>query len=240
VRSAGGSQNRLAHTGALRYADGVTKIPAAAATYEDAEIIAYLVKMGRVRTKLVLTPQTLLDAVSCNVIADLKGSEKPDENVLAFGHLDSWDLGQGAIDDAAGVAVSMQVTYILKQLNLQPKRTIRFVAWMNEENGTAGGRTYAREEDPTKHFAVIESNLGASHALGFNFAGKPEAMRMFAPVSQILSEQGAPLVQMQSVSTASAIKEDELSKETHHFISKLSPLRSKTVFSLACQLQAPT
>lgn len=197
VRSAGGSQNRLAHTGAMRYADGVTKIPAAAITYEDAEMIAYLAQMGQVRIKLVLTPQTLPDATSYNVIADLKGSEKPDEIVLVSGHLDSWNLGQGAIDDAAGVTVSMQVLQLLKQLKLQPKRTVRFVAWMNEENGTAGGRTYAQEEDAAKHFAVIESDLGASHALGFNFAGKLEAMQMFAPLSKILSDQGASLTQMQ-------------------------------------------
>ncbi len=107
------------------------------------------------------------------------------------------ELGQGAIDDGAGVAVSMQVLQLLKQLKLKPKRTIRFVAWMNEENGTAGGRTYALEEDAAKHFAVIESDFGASHALGFNFAGKPEALLMFAPISKILSEQGASLVQPQ-------------------------------------------
>ena len=197
VRSAGGSQNRLAHTGVMRYADGVTKIPAAAISYEDAEMIAYLSKMGRVKIKLTLTPQTLPDETSYNVIADLKGSEKPDEIVLVSGHLDSWDLGQGAIDDGAGVAVSMQVLQLMKQLKLKPKRTIRFVAWMNEENGTAGGKTYAKEEDAAKHFAVIESDLGASHALGFNFAGKPEALPMFAPISNILSGQGAPLSQMQ-------------------------------------------
>lgn len=197
VRSAGGSQNRLAHTGLMRYADGVTKIPAAAVSYEDAEMIAYLARMGKVKIKLLLTPKTLPDETSYNVIADLKGSEKPDEIVVVSGHLDSWDLGQGAIDDGAGVAVSMQVLQLLKQLKLKPKRTVRLVAWMNEENGVAGGRTYALEEDATKHFAVIESDLGASHALGFNFAGKPEALPMFQPISKILSEQGATLSQMQ-------------------------------------------
>ncbi|MGI8787961.1 MAG: M28 family peptidase [Pyrinomonadaceae bacterium] len=118
VRSAGDSQNRLAHTGAMRYADGITKIPAAAVSFEDAEMIAYLAKMGTVKIKLTLTPQTLPDATSYNVIADLKGSEKPDEIVLVSGHLDSWDLGHGAIDDAAGVTVSMQVLQLIKQLKL--------------------------------------------------------------------------------------------------------------------------
>jgi hypothetical protein len=113
VRSAGGSQNRLAHTGGMRYDDKVTKIPAAAVSFEDAETIAYLAKMGTVKIKLTLTPQTLPDTTSYNVIADLKGSEKPDEIVIVSGHLDSWDLGTGALDDATGVAVSMQVPFLL-------------------------------------------------------------------------------------------------------------------------------
>ena len=199
VRSVGGSQNRLAHTGGMRYDESVKKIPAAAVSFEDAEMIDYLAKQGKVRIKLLLTPQTLPDTTGYNVIADLKGTEKPDEIVIVSGHLDSWDLGTGALDDAVGVAVSMQVPYLLKQLKFKPKKTIRFVAWMNEENGLVGGRTYAQEQDSNlqKHFAVIESDLGASHPLGFYFAGKPEALPYFAPISKILSEQGAGLSQIQ-------------------------------------------
>ncbi len=198
VRSAGGSQNRLAHTGTMRYAPDVTKIPAAAISFEDAEMIAYLAKMGKVKIKLLLTPQTLPDATSYNVIADLKGSEKPDEIVIVSGHLDSWDLGQGAIDDASGIAVSMQVLQVLKQLKLQPKRTIRFIAWMNEENSARGAKTYAQEEAANleKHFAAIESDLGADHPLGFYFSGKREAVPYFAPISKVLSSQGAGLVDL--------------------------------------------
>ena len=200
VRSAGASQNRLAHTGAMRYDEKVTKIPAAAVTFEDAETIAYLAKMGKVKIKLVLTPQTLPDTTSYNVIADLKGSEKPDEIVIVSGHLDSWDLGTGALDDACGVAVSMQVVYLLKQLKIQPKRTIRVIAYMNEENGLVGGRTYAVEEDSNiaKHFAAIESDSGASHPLGIYFTGKPEVQAYFAPISNILRSQGAGLIQLQA------------------------------------------
>ncbi len=197
VRSAGGSQNRLVHTGAMRYADDVTKIPAAAVSFEDAETIAYLAKMGTVKINLLLTPQTLPDATSYNVIADLKGSEKPDEFVVVSGHLDSWDLGTGALDDACGVAVSMQVAYLLKQLKIKPKRTIRVIAWMNEENGSAGGRTYAAEENLAKQFAAIESDLGATHPIGFEFAGKREALPFLAPLSKILGEQGARLLTAQ-------------------------------------------
>ena len=199
VRSAGGSQNRLAHTGSMGYDPNVTKIPGAAVSYEDAETLAYLASMGKVRVRVTLTPQTLPDTTSYNVIGELKGSEKPDEIVAVGGHLDSWDLGTGALDDAAGVAVSMQVGYLIKQLKLRPKRTIRVVAFMNEENGGAGGRGYFDEVkgDLGNQFAAIESDLGVSHPLGFYFSGKAEAMPYFAPISRILLSQGANQVQLQ-------------------------------------------
>ena len=200
VRSAGGSQNRLAHTGAMRYEDGVKQIPAAAVSFEDAETFAYLAKMGKVRVNFVLTPKTLPDVESFNMIADLKGSEKPDEVVIVSGHLDSWDLGTGAIDDGCGVAVSMQVPYLLKQLNLRPKRTIRMIAYMSEENSGNGGEVYGKEEAKNigKHFAAIESDLGASHPVGILFAGKTDAMPFFTPISNILAAQGASIVQQES------------------------------------------
>lgn len=200
VRSAGGSQNRLAHTGVMGYTDGVPKIPAAAVPYEDAEQIAALAKSGKVRIRVTLTPQTLPDVESFNVIADLKGSERPNEIVIVSGHLDSWDLGTGAIDDASGVAVSMAVPAILKQLKLTPKRTIRFIAWMDEEYGGRGADAYAEAEknNTANHFAAIEADLGASRPVGFNFAGKAEALPYFAPISNILRSQGAGLSQIQA------------------------------------------
>lgn len=199
VRSPGGSQNRLVHTGSTRYDPNVTAIPAASVSFEDAEMIAYLTGMGKVRIKLVLTPQTFPNATSYNVIADLKGSERPDEVVIVSGHLDSWDLGTGALDDACGVAVSMQVPYLLKQLGLKPKRTIRMIAYMNEENGLVGGTTYAREEEPNiaKHFAAIEGDLGAAHPVGILFTGKPEALPFFAPIAAVLRDQGAGISLLQ-------------------------------------------
>lgn len=199
VRSAGGSQNRLAHTGGVRYADGVEKIPAAAVSNEDADLIAHLATQGKTRVKLVLTPQTFPNAISHNVIADLKGSEKPDEVVIVSGHLDSWDLGTGALDDAVGVAVSMQVPVLIKKLGLKPKRTIRVIAYMNEENGLVGGTEYAREQEVNigKHFAAIESDLGASNPVGYLFAGKAEAQALFAPLSAILLSQGSGMSRVQ-------------------------------------------
>ncbi|HJU56279.1 MAG TPA: M20/M25/M40 family metallo-hydrolase [Pyrinomonadaceae bacterium] len=196
VRSVGGSQNRLAHTGAMGYAQDAPQIPAAAVSSEDADLIVHLLKEGRVRLHLTLTPQRLPDAASYNVVADLKGSERPEEVVIVSGHLDSWDLGTGAIDDAAGVAVAMQTAQLLKQLNLRPKRTIRVIAWMNEENGLVGGRTYAREHasELGNHYAAIESDRGAGHPLGFEAMVNPEVLPMLAPVSEVLRSQGAELI----------------------------------------------
>jgi carboxypeptidase Q len=197
-RSAGGADYRLPHTGALRYADDAPKIPAAAVTSEDAETMARLAGEGKVRMHLVLTPQTLPDAVSYNVIADLKGSEHPEQIVIVSGHLDSWDLGRGAIDDGAGVVVAMQTAQLLKQLKLRPKRTIRVIAWMNEENGQMGARTYAQDhkEDFANHFAAIESDLGAGHPLGFYAQGKPELLTALQPLATILQSQGAGVTRM--------------------------------------------
>ena len=196
VRSIGGSQHRLAHTGAMRYAQDAPRIPSGAVSSEDADLIAGLVKEGKVRLRLTMTPQQLPDAVSYNVVADLKGSDQPEQVVIVSGHLDSWDLGTGAIDDAAGVAVAMQTAQLLKQLNLRPKRTIRVIAWMNEENGLVGGRTYAEMHaaELANHYAAIESDRGAGHPLGFEARVNPNVLPMLAPVSEILRSQGAGLI----------------------------------------------
>jgi Zn-dependent M28 family amino/carboxypeptidase len=187
------------HTGSTRYDPNVKAIPAAAVSNEDADTIAYLAGTGKVRMRLAMSPKTLPNAISHNVIADLKGSEKPDEIVIVSGHLDSWDLGTGALDDAVGVAVSMQVPYLLKQLHLRPKRTIRMIAYMNEENGLVGGTTYAREETANlaNHFAAIESDLGASHPVGILFTGKAEILPFLAPITAVLREHGSGMAQLQ-------------------------------------------
>lgn len=192
-RSAGGAAYRLPHTGALRYADDAPKIPAASVTIEDADLLAHLASEGPVKMHLVLTPQTLADAPSFNVVADLKGSEHPEQVVIVSGHLDSWDLGTGAIDDGAGVVMAMQAAQLLKQLNLRPKRTLRVIAWMNEENGLAGGRGYFEDHksEIANHFAAIEADLGAGHPLGFSTSGNQEVLTLLQPLSVILQSQGA-------------------------------------------------
>jgi carboxypeptidase Q len=193
IRSLGDADFRLPHTG-YSIAAG---IPAAAASAEDAQLIADLAQQGRVTMHLVLTPQTLADAPSYNVIADLKGTDHPEQIVVVSGHLDSWDLGTGAIDDAAGVAVAMQVANLCKQLGLHPKRTIRVIAWMDEENGTAGGATYGAEHksDAANHIAAFESDLGAGHPLGMTGNFKPEAVPALQPFAKILESTGATLLQ---------------------------------------------
>ncbi len=197
-RSAGGADYRLPHTGALRYADDAPKIPAAAVAAEDADLLAHLASEGKVRMHLVLTPQTLPDAASYNVIGDLKGSEHPEQIVIVSGHLDSWDLGRGAIDDGAGVAVAMQAAQLLKQLHLRPKRTLRVIAWMNEENGRRGALAYAKDyqNEIANHFAAIETDLGAGHPLGFYAQGKPEVLTLLQPLAAILQSQGAGVTRL--------------------------------------------
>jgi carboxypeptidase Q len=196
VRSVGNADYRLPHTGALRYTSDSPKIPAAAVAAEDADLIAYLLDQGPVRMRLILTPETLPDAPSHNVIADIKGAEHPEEVVIVSGHLDSWDLGTGAIDDGAGVAAAMQTVQLITQLHLRPKRTIRLIAWMNEENGGAGARTYATEHagELGRHVAAIESDLGAGHPVGFEAYIDPKGLEMLAPISAVLRRSGAGLM----------------------------------------------
>ena len=193
VRSVGSADYRLPHTGYTKYADDAPKIPAAAITAEDTDLIVDLAREGPVKMKLVLTPQQLPDVESANVIGDIKGTEHPEQIVIVSGHLDSWDLATGATDDGAGVAVSMEAANLIQKLHLKPKRTIRVIAWMNEENGLAGSKQYAKnhEKEWSNHFATMETDGGAGHPLGLNVKGKPEIKKMLAPVLATLQESGA-------------------------------------------------
>ena len=198
IRSVGNADYRLPHTGMTNYDKDASKIPAGAVTAEDADLIANLVPQGPVKMRLILTPQTLPDAESANVIADIKGSEHPEQVVIVSGHLDSWDLGTGAIDDGAGVAVSMETANLIQKLHLKPRRTVRVIAWINEENGEAGSKQYARdhEKELSDHFAAMETDGGAGHPLGVNIKAKPEVKKMFAPVADILQESGAGILEL--------------------------------------------
>ena len=196
IRSVGGADYRLPHTGQTNYANDAPKIPAGAVTAEDADLIADLLRQGAVKMKLILAPQQLPDVESYNVIGDIKGSEHPEQVIIVSGHLDSWDLGTGAIDDAAGVAVSMEAANLIRQLRLKPKRTIRVIAWMNEENGLAGSKQYAKDHGEENHFAAMETDGGAGHPLGINIKGTPEVKKMLAPVAAILQDSGAGMLNL--------------------------------------------
>ncbi|HMD31951.1 MAG TPA: M20/M25/M40 family metallo-hydrolase, partial [Candidatus Acidoferrales bacterium] len=192
VRSAGSADFRLPHTGAMQTAG----IPGAAVTAEDAELMADLASQGRVRMHLVLTCQTLPDVVSANMIADLKGREHPEQVVVVSGHLDSWDLGTGAIDDGAGVAIAMATAAVFKQLGIQPRRTLRVIAWMDEEHFQSGSGAYGREHaaEFANHMGAIESDFGAGHPLGFDVRANAKALAMLEAVQDVLRATGAPLL----------------------------------------------
>jgi carboxypeptidase Q len=194
VRSVGGGEYRLPHTGWSEPAG----IPAAAVTSEDADLISRLAVQGKIRMHLTLTSRTGPDTLSYNVIGDLKGSEHPEQVVVLSGHLDSWDLGTGAMDDAVGVAVAMDAAHLIQQLHLHPRRTIRVVAWMDEENGGRGHDAYARNHarEIPNHVAAIESDLGASHPLGFQAKISPDALPYLKPVQEILDSFGANLIRL--------------------------------------------
>jgi carboxypeptidase Q len=193
VRSVGDADYRLPHTGSTYYKADTPKVPAAAVTSEDAGLIARLTARGPVKMHLVLTPQELPDTTGYNVVADIKGSEHPEQIVVVSGHLDSWDLGTGAIDDGAGVVVSMEALHLIKQLGLHPKRTVRFVAWVEEESGSGGATGYAKSHagELGNTTAAIETDTGAGHPVGIFVAGPPELTTFLQPVANLLQPFGA-------------------------------------------------
>jgi len=183
VRSVTGHSLRTPHTGALRYDTNAPKIPAAAITVEDSEAIARLAKAGvPVRVRMSMEAKMEAPADSANVIGEIVGSEKPDEVVVLGGHIDSWDIGQGAQDDGSGIMASLAAVALIKQLGLHPKRTIRVVFWTNEENGTAGGNAYRDwlGDKVKNHVAAIEMDGGAEKPLGFGAGGGGEGRRRAA------------------------------------------------------------
>jgi carboxypeptidase Q len=170
IRSVGPVSLRTPHTGNMQaYVDSFPMIPAAAVTMEDAMMMRRLLNRGdRVRVRLEMEADTLLDGPSHNVIGELRGRERPDEIVVVGGHLDSWDVGQGAHDDGGGCVISLEAVRLMKALNLRPRRTVRCVMFTNEENGGRGRDMYdsttARHE---RHVAAVESDGGVERPVGF-------------------------------------------------------------------------
>jgi hypothetical protein len=171
------------HTGALSYEDGVRKIPAAAVSTEDADLLARLAQRGAVEVELTLAAQTLADARSANAIGELRGRELPDEIVLLGAHIDSWDVGPGASDDAAGCLAIMEALRLLRASGLTPRRTVRVVLFTGEEYGLAGARAYKQRYGAEHHVAAFETDYGmaAPDAIGVGDAARVAAMAPLLP-----------------------------------------------------------
>jgi hypothetical protein len=184
------------HTGGTSApADGVRAIPSVAVSTENADMITRLVEDGvTVRVRLALGASTAPDATGHNIVAEVRGAELPGEVVLIGGHLDSWDVGQGAHDDGAGVVESIEALRLIRQLGVRPRRTVRAVLFANEENGLRGGVAYAEAHAAERHVAAIESDLGGGWPLGFSATGTPEQLAWLraaaAPLGLPIGEGG--------------------------------------------------
>jgi carboxypeptidase Q len=180
VRSMNLNLDDFPHTGAMRYDEKITEIPAAAISTNGAEKLSQLLKDDpEMKFFLKQQPETLPEVKSYNVIGEIKGSEHPEEIIVVGGHLDSWDLADGSHDDGAGCVQSMEVLRLMKELNIKPKRTIRAVMFMNEENGVRGGKKYAEaaKQNNENHIAAIESDAGGFSPRGFGIEGNPKQIK---------------------------------------------------------------
>jgi hypothetical protein len=194
IRSVGTDDNRLPHTGVMSYDEKTPKIPAAALSTVDADLLHRVLAEGRpVTVQLKLATATGPDADSANVVGEIPGRERPDEIVLVGGHLDSWDLGTGAIDDGAGCASAIEAARLIGALPERPRRTVRVVLFANEENGSAGGRGYAAAHaaELARHVAALEADAGGDRAYGFSWNAGPGAETFMAAMAAFLSGIGA-------------------------------------------------
>lgn len=185
IRSLGLPVDEHPHTGSMHYEDDVEKIPAAAISTLDSEQLSGILKQGKASFVMEMDCREYPDVKSYNVIGELTGAEKPDEIITFGGHLDSWDTGEGAHDDGAGIVHCMEALRILKVSGYRPKHTLRLVFFMNEENGNMGGRSYADivKEKGEKHIAAVESDRGGFAPRGFSCDGTPEQVQMLASLA---------------------------------------------------------
>jgi hypothetical protein len=191
VRSVTLAHDNVPHTGAMHYADSVVRVPAAAIGVQDAERLSALLRSGeRVKIRLELSCRTFPDAPSANVVGEIRGTDLPDEVVVVGGHLDSWDKGTGAHDDGAGCVQAIEALSLLNQMGLRPRRTVRAVMFMNEENGLRGGLAYVAStlRANERHVAAIESDRGGFAPRGFTVQADSAVLRrvqrwapLFAP-----------------------------------------------------------
>jgi carboxypeptidase Q len=197
LRSVSPFEMRQPHTGATHYDSTARPIPFAALSIEDAMMLHRMQNRGQpVVVTLTMEARTLPDAPSRNAVAELRGSERPDDVVVMGGHIDSWDVGTGAMDDGGGVVVAWEALRLLKRLGLRPRRTVRVVAWTNEENGARGGSAYrdAHAAELARHVVAIESDGGVFRPLGFGFTGSDSAFAVVTEVGHLLAGIGAGAV----------------------------------------------
>ncbi|HUF30572.1 MAG TPA: M28 family metallopeptidase [Gemmatimonadaceae bacterium] len=196
IRSVTPYSQQTPHTGVMRYDSSVTHIPHAAIT-EDAMLLRRMQERGEhIRVTLTMSARTLPDAPSRNVVAELRGRELPDEVVVLGGHIDSWDVGTGAMDDAGGSVAAWEAVRLMKVLGLRPRRTVRVVLWTNEENGLRGANAYRdmHRAELDRHVLAIESDAGVFRPTGFGFTGSDSAFAIVQAIGALLAPIGADTI----------------------------------------------
>lgn len=194
IRSVAPYSMQTPHTGTMSYEEGVPRIPAAALTVEDAMLLRRMQERGeRIVVRLEMGARMLPEAQSRNVVAELRGRELPDEIVVIGGHIDSWDVGQGAMDDAGGSVAAWEAVRLMHELGMRPRRTVRVVLWTNEENGLRGAHAYRDRyrDELDDHILAVESDAGVFKPLGFGFSGSDEAYAIMQQVGTLLDRIGA-------------------------------------------------
>jgi len=182
----------------MSYSDDVPKIPHAAITLEDAGLLHRMQNRGeRVVVRLEMSAQTLPDSPSRNVMGEIIGSENPEQVVVVGGHSDTWDVGQGAMDDGGGIVAAWEAVRLLHELGLRPRRTVRAVAFVNEENGLRGGTAYrdAHMNELKNHVLAIESDGGVFKPTALGFSGAEEAFEILTGIAPLLSPLGVEVTQ---------------------------------------------
>jgi Zn-dependent M28 family amino/carboxypeptidase len=198
VRSMTMSDDDFPHTGGMGYDDGVAKVPAVAVSTKGADQLSSMLKTDAdIKLTLNLDCKWLDDAQSFNVIGDVVGSEKPDEIVVVGGHLDNWDVGQGANDDGAGIVHSLEAARLINELPRHPKRTIRVVFFINEENGARGATAYyeAHKGEMDKHVLALESDRGGFSPRGFETDASPESLATLREIATVVKPLGIDWVE---------------------------------------------